>query len=69
MTLSGLRYVEIDGQMRRVLLIGKMRGSDHSKDIREYLITDKGVVVIPTAIHGLRRADHRNPHSHSPAHV
>jgi circadian clock protein KaiC len=41
-----LRYVEIDGQMRRVLLIGKMRGSDHSKDIREYVITDKGVVVI-----------------------
>jgi circadian clock protein KaiC len=23
-----------------------MRGSDHSKDIREYVITDKGVVVI-----------------------
>ena len=41
-----LRYVEIDGQMRKVLLIGKMRRSDHSKDIREYVITGKGVVVI-----------------------
>ena len=41
-----LRYVEIYGQMRKVLLIGKMRRSDHSKDIREYVITGKGMVVI-----------------------
>ncbi len=41
-----MRYVEIEGQMRKVLLIAKMRRSDHSKDIREYVITDKGVVVI-----------------------
>ena len=41
-----LRYVEIDGQMRKIMLIVKMRGSNHSKDIREYVITDKSVVVI-----------------------
>jgi circadian clock protein KaiC len=41
-----LRYVEIDGQLRKVVTIVKMRGSNHSKDIREYVITDKGVVVI-----------------------
>jgi circadian clock protein KaiC len=41
-----LRYVEIDGQLRKVMMIVKMRGSNHSKDIREYVITDKGVVVI-----------------------
>ncbi len=41
-----LRYVEIDGQMRKVLVVIKMRGANHSKDIREYVITDKGVVVI-----------------------
>jgi circadian clock protein KaiC len=41
-----LRYVEIDGQLRKVLVIVKMRGSNHSKDAREYVITEKGVVVI-----------------------
>ncbi|MBA3963636.1 MAG: AAA family ATPase [Chthoniobacterales bacterium] len=41
-----LRYVEIDGQLRKVLVVIKMRGGNHSKDIREYVITDEGVVVI-----------------------
>ena len=40
------RYVEIDGQLRKVMVVVKMRGGNHSKDIREYVITDKGVVVI-----------------------
>jgi circadian clock protein KaiC len=41
-----LRYVEIDGQLRKVMVVIKMRGANHSKDIREYIITDKGVVII-----------------------
>jgi circadian clock protein KaiC len=41
-----MRYVEISGQLRKVIFIVKMRGGNHSKDIREYVITDKGVVVI-----------------------
>jgi circadian clock protein KaiC len=41
-----LRYVEIDGQLRKVMVVIKMRGGNHSKDIREYVVTDKGVVVI-----------------------
>jgi circadian clock protein KaiC len=41
-----LRYVEIDGQLRKVMVVIKMRGGNHSKDIREYVITDKGVVMI-----------------------
>jgi circadian clock protein KaiC len=41
-----MRYVEIDGQLRKVLVVVKMRGGNHSKDIREYIITEKGVVVI-----------------------
>jgi len=41
-----LRYVEIDGQLRKVMVVIKMRGGNHSKDIREYVINDKGVVVI-----------------------
>lgn len=41
-----MRYVEISGQLRKVLMVIKMRGGNHSKDIREYVITDKGLVVI-----------------------
>jgi len=41
-----LRYVEIDGQLRKVMVVVKMRGGNHSKDIREYVITNKGVVII-----------------------
>jgi circadian clock protein KaiC len=41
-----LRYVEIDGQLRKVMVVIKMRGGNHSKDIREYVITGRGVVVI-----------------------
>jgi circadian clock protein KaiC len=51
-----LRYVEIDGQLRKIMSVIKMRGGNHSKDIREYVITAKGVVVISprsTDYHGL----------------
>jgi circadian clock protein KaiC len=41
-----LRYVEIDGQLRKVLVVVKMRGGNHSKDIREYIIDERGVVII-----------------------
>jgi circadian clock protein KaiC len=41
-----MRYVEIDGQLRKVMVVIKMRGGNHSKDIREYVITEKGMVVI-----------------------
>jgi circadian clock protein KaiC len=41
-----MRYVEIDGQLRKVMVVIKMRGGNHSKDIREYVITAEGVVII-----------------------
>ena len=41
-----LRFVEIDGQLRKVIVVIKMRGGNHSKDIREYVITKEGVVII-----------------------
>jgi circadian clock protein KaiC len=28
------------------MVVIKMRGGNHSKDVREYVITDKGVVII-----------------------
>ena len=40
-----LRYVEIEGQLRKVMMVLKMRGGAHSKDICEYEITSKGVVI------------------------
>ena len=41
-----LRYVEIEGQLRKVIVVIKMRGGNHSKDIREYIINHKGMVVV-----------------------
>jgi circadian clock protein KaiC len=41
-----MRYVEIDGQLRKTIAVIKMRGGNHSKDIREYIINDQGLVVI-----------------------
>jgi len=40
-----LRYISINGQMRKMLLVVKMRGSAHSIDIWEYQITSEGVVM------------------------
>jgi circadian clock protein KaiC len=42
-----LRYVEIDGEIRKILVVAKMRGGNHSKSIREYTITNKGLVISP----------------------
>jgi len=39
------RYVEIEGALRRVIAIIKMRGSEHSHEFRLYEVTPKGVVV------------------------
>ena len=40
-----LRYVEIESAIRKALLVLKMRGSDHAKDIRQYDITGDGIEV------------------------
>lgn len=40
-----LRYVEIDGQLCKVLMVVKMRRGAHSKDIRQYEISSHGVVL------------------------
>ena len=39
------RYVELDGQFRRVISVVKVRASAHSKDIRFFDITGDGIVV------------------------
>jgi circadian clock protein KaiC len=47
-----LRYVEIDGHLRKILMVVKMRGGQHSKDIREYEITDKGLELGTSPLKG-----------------
>ena len=39
------RYVEIDGELRTVVAVVKMRGSQHSREFRFYEITPAGAVV------------------------
>lgn len=45
------RYVELDGQMKRVLSVVKVRGSDHSKDIRFFHV-DEGVITVGSRLSG-----------------
>jgi circadian clock protein KaiC len=40
-----LRYVELFGEMRRGLVVLKMRGSRHDKEIREYIISERGMSI------------------------
>jgi circadian clock protein KaiC len=58
-----LRYVSIDGQLRKIMVVIKMRGGNHAKDIREYEITDKGVVIL-----GKRLTDYQGLISGIPVH-
>jgi circadian clock protein KaiC len=39
------RYIELEGELRRVMAIIKMRGSDHTHEFRMYEVTAKGVFV------------------------
>jgi circadian clock protein KaiC len=39
------RYVEIEGQIRKVMMVIKMRGSNHSRDLRLYDVTETGLEV------------------------
>ncbi len=39
------RYVEIAGEVRKAMLVIKMRGSNHSRDFRTYETTPSGIVL------------------------
>ncbi len=39
------RYIELEGELRRVMAIIKMRGSDHTHEFRTYEVTSKGVFI------------------------
>jgi circadian clock protein KaiC len=39
------RYIELKGQLQRIMAVVKVRGSAHSKDMRTFEITDQGIVM------------------------
>jgi circadian clock protein KaiC len=39
------RYIELRGQLQRLMAVVKVRGSDHSKDLRTFEITRDGIVM------------------------
>jgi circadian clock protein KaiC len=39
------RYIELNGQLQRIMGVVKVRGSAHSKDLRAFEITEEGIVV------------------------
>ncbi len=45
-TVISLRYIELESQVGRAILVLKMRGSAHDKQIREMKISSKGVEVL-----------------------
>ncbi|MEW6021787.1 MAG: ATPase domain-containing protein [Pseudomonadota bacterium] len=49
-----LRYAEVEGQLQKFMSVVKVRGSDHSADVRAYRITDDGIEVaeLPTQVEG-----------------
>jgi len=40
-----LRYFESGGRLGRAIAVGKMRGSQHSKDFRQYEVTGAGIEI------------------------
>lgn len=45
-TIILLRYVEIESAMQRAMVVLKMRGSDHSKEICRYEIEEGGLTIL-----------------------
>ncbi|MEJ7669085.1 MAG: ATPase domain-containing protein [Casimicrobiaceae bacterium] len=39
------RYIEVRSRLRRVIAVVKIRGSFHSNELREFEITDEGIVI------------------------
>jgi circadian clock protein KaiC len=60
------RYLEQDGTLKRVMTVVKVRASDHSKDLRFYKVSSRGLSVgepVRRYAHGLLTA---SPHAAGP---
>jgi circadian clock protein KaiC len=53
--IIALRYVEREGSLAKFISVVKVRGSGHSRDLRQYEITDRGIEIgeRPVQIEGL----------------
>ena len=40
-----MRYIELEGRLKRMMSVVKLRGSQHSKELRLYEITNEGLVI------------------------
>ncbi|MDQ6735644.1 MAG: AAA family ATPase [Nitrospirota bacterium] len=62
------RYIELEGQLKRLIAVVKLRGSQHSKELNLYEVTDQGLIIgaglqgyeglmtgIPKLLHSSRR--------------
>ena len=66
------RYVEIDGELRTVVAVVKMRGSEHGREFRFYEISQSGAVVGEplTGYHGIiTGTPDRKPDPDAPDHT
>jgi circadian clock protein KaiC len=39
------RYIEVQGELKRIMAVVKVRGSAHKKELRSFEITEDGIVV------------------------
>jgi circadian clock protein KaiC len=46
--IVAMRYVELEGELRKVIAVIKMRGSDHSRALHAYDVTSTGLVLRET---------------------
>ncbi len=46
------RYVELDGELRRAMAVVKLRSSQHSKQLREYEISNNGGIAVGAPLKG-----------------
>jgi circadian clock protein KaiC len=44
-----MRYAEVGGQLRQFVTVVKVRGCAHSRDLREFSITGRGIEIAPLA--------------------
>jgi circadian clock protein KaiC len=50
-----LRYASIEGRLRKIMVVIKMRGGNHSKDICEYEITSGGGIIVGECLKDYQR--------------
>jgi circadian clock protein KaiC len=48
--IVAMRYVETEGRLVKLLSVVKVRGSAHSRELREYEITDRGIEIGPRPV-------------------